>query len=357
MHPNSRALQQHSPESALLGTSDVKIGSGKNLRHCRLNMIDSHSAFSIRDTFRYTDLPDLVRRLAEIPAPAPDTLPADLRVCRALQTRMQRVQAVLLDMDGVLYRGDELLEGVLAFLNFVKGAGRHILYVTNNATRTPAMFVDKLQAMGIEASEDQILTSAEATGGWMARHLPAGSKVQLIGEAGVWSAMITRGFRPANKPQDADCVVVGMDFHLDYRKCAQATLAIKAGATFIGTNEDPTFPSEEGEIPGAGSIVALLRTATGQEPIVIGKPYPGMFEEAMARLGLAADECLMVGDRYETDIQGAQDLDMWTVGIGTGVTAYEEFWTKDRVPNFVLRDMEEFLHVFRDLGLFGSTPA
>ena len=336
-----------------MGRSGVRIRPVANPRHSRQDMVNSNSAFTTRDTFQYTDLPALAQRLTEVSTPVSAELDADFLAGKGLQTQMRRVQAVLLDMDGVIYRGDELLSGVLEFLDYVESSGRHILYVTNNATRTPAMFVDKLQAMDITAREDQILTSAEATGGWMARHLPAGSKVQLIGEAGVWSAMLTRGFRPANKPQDADCVVVGMDFHLDYRKCAQATLAIKAGATFIGTNEDATFPSEEGEIPGAGSIVALIRTATGQEPIVIGKPYPGMFEEAMARLGLAAHECLMVGDRYETDIQGAQDLEMWTAGVCTGVTTHEEFWAKDRVPNFVFRDMEEFLQVFRDLALFG----
>ncbi len=315
-------------------------------------MVATSPPFSLHDTFRYTDLADLTRRLAMTDQAIAAVADTELRACQELQNQMRQVRAVLFDMDGVLYRGDELLSGVRECLDYVENTGRHILYVTNNATRTPAMFVDKLQAMGIAAREDQILTSAEATGGWMARHMPAGSKVQIIGEAGVWSAMLSRGFKPANKPQDADCVVVGMDFHLDYRKCAQATLAIKAGATFIGTNEDPTFPSEEGEIPGAGSIVALLRTATGQDPIVIGKPYPGMFEEAMSRLDLAAHQCLMVGDRYETDIQGAQDLAMWTAGVCTGVTTHAEFWAKHRSPNFILRDMHEFLHVFRDLALF-----
>ncbi len=330
----------------------VRIGLAVFFGHLFWAMADPNFTFSTRDTFQFADLRDLVQRLAGTPESALEDLETELHTCRAIQDQMRQVKAVLLDMDGVIYRGDERLAGVLDFLDYVNSVERRILYVTNNATRTPAMFVDKLQTMGIEAREDQILTSAEATGGWMARHLPTGSKVQLIGEAGVWSAMLSRGFRPANKPQDADCVVVGMDFHLDYRKCALATLAINAGASFIGTNEDPTFPSEEGEIPGAGSIIALLRTATGKDPMVIGKPYPGMFEEAMARLGLVAHECIMVGDRYETDIQGAQELEMWTAGICTGVTTFEQFQALDRKPNFIFRDMTEFLHVFRDLDLF-----
>lgn len=264
-----------------------------------------------------------------------------------LPHQMSRVQALLLDMDGVLYKGDEILPGVLEGLAYFEQTGRSIVYVTNNATRTPAMFVDKLAAMGISAREEQVLTSAEATGGWMARNAPAGSRVQLIGQAGVWTAMLAHGFQPANTPQDADFVVVGMDFHLDYRKCAEATLAIQAGARFIATNEDATFPSEEGEIPGAGSIVALLKTATGVQPEVIGKPYPGMFEEAMARLQLNAGACLMVGDRYETDIQGAQQLAMWTAGVCTGVTSHAEFLAQERPPNFVFADMPDLVAAFR----------
>ncbi len=262
---------------------------------------------------------------------------------------MHQVRALLFDMDGVLYKGDEILQGVLEGLAYFERTGRSILYVTNNATRTPAMFVDKLAAMGIVAGEEQVLTSADATGGWMARNVPAGSKVQLIGQAGVWTALLARGFKPANKPQDADFVVVGMDFHLDYRKCAEATLAIKAGARFIATNEDATFPSEEGEIPGAGAIVALLKTATGVDPEVIGKPYPGMFEEAMARLQLPADSCLMIGDRYETDIKGAQALSMWTAGVCTGVTSHTEFLAQERPPNFVFADMPDLTATFRQL--------
>lgn len=258
-----------------------------------------------------------------------------------------KIGAVLFDMDGVLYKGDEILPGVLECLDFFEESERSILYVTNNATRTPGMFVDKLAAMGISAREEQVLTSADATGGWMARNAPAGSKVQLIGQAGVWSAMLAQGFRPANKPQEADFVVVGMDFHLDYRKCAEATLAIEAGARFIATNEDATFPSEEGEIPGAGAIVALLKTATGVEPEVIGKPHPGMFEEAMTRLHLSADSCLMVGDRYETDISGAQELSMWTAGVCTGVTSRQEFLAKNRPPNFVFANIQELTDTFK----------
>lgn len=294
-------------------------------------------------------LHDTLFHPAEGPENAPSSLSRD-----SLRQRMARVKGVLLDMDGVIYRGNTLLPDVLEFLDFLEASRRSVLYVTNNATRTPAMFVDKLAAMGIQAVPSQILTSAEATGGWMERHAPAGSKVQLVGGAGVWSALLARGFEPANSPTDAQYVVVGMDFNLDYRKVADATLAIAAGAEFIGTNEDATFPSEEGDIPGAGSIVALLKTATGKTPTVIGKPYPGMFEEAMARLGLSPDECLMVGDRYETDIQGAQELSIWTAGVCTGVTSWAEFKAMERPPNFVFRDMRGFLDLFREARLFAS---
>lgn len=267
------------------------------------------------------------------------------------------IRAVLFDMDGILYTGDEILPGVGPCLDYCERTRRKVLFVTNNATRTPRMFVDKLSAMGIPSREEQVLTSAEATAGWMSRQAPRGSRVQLIGQAGLWSAMLRQGFQPANKPTDADYVVVGMDFHLDYRKCAEATLAIKAGARFIATNEDPTFPSEEGEIPGAGAIVSLLRTATGVQPKVIGKPHPGMFEEAMTRLGLPAPSCLMVGDRYDTDIAGGLDIGMCTAGLCTGVTSREEFLAQSVPPHFVLPGLDDLTGALRDVDLAAGRSA
>ena len=221
---------------------------------------------------------------------------------------LSAVRGVLFDMDGVIYVGTRPLPGVQEALDYLASTGRAFLFVTNNASKTPEQFVERLAEMDIHIRPDQVLGSAEATACWLAEHVahpnwPRGPVI-VMGQDGLKVALQKNGFELTADPHAATYAVAGINFKLTYEELASVTLAIRRGAKFIGTNSDATYPSERGPLPGAGSILALLITASGQQPIVIGKPNRGMYEQAMARLNLTAGQTLMVGDRYDTDISG-----------------------------------------------------
>ncbi len=262
--------------------------------------------------------------------------------------RMLRgVRAVLLDMDGVVYVGDRPLPGVQELLEYLETTDRNWLFVTNNSSRTPAQFVEKIGRMGICADEEHILSSALATASWLTEQYPDGIRAFMIGEDGLRWALEREGITLVEEAQAADVVVSGIDFSVRYERLADATLAIRAGIRFVGTNSDTSFPSERGQIPGTGALLALLEAASGVKPTVIGKPNAGMFEQAMRKLGTTAATTLMVGDRYETDIVGAIELGMPTAAVLTGITTEEEFRTVAAPPALILPGLPELLDAFR----------
>ena len=254
-------------------------------------------------------------------------------------------------MDGVIYVGDTPLAGVQDTLDYLTETDRKWLLVTNNASRTPEQFVEKLTKMNIRVRPDQVLGSAEATACWLAEQVKhhgwSGGPVIVMGQAGLKAALTNAGFELTTNPDQAVYAVAGINFELTYEDLANVTLAIHRGARFIGTNGDVTYPSERGHLPGAGSILALLSAATGQQPLVIGKPNPGMYEQAMARLDLTPNETLMVGDRYDTDISGAIALGIQTAGILTGISTRAQFEQAATPPSLIVEDLPNLIDAFR----------
>lgn len=263
--------------------------------------------------------------------------------------RVRDTRAVLLDMDGVVYVGETPLPGVQEFIDYLESTGRGWLCVTNNSSKTPDMFVEKLARMDVRSTAENVLGSAVATASWMANAYPQRGKALMIGEIGLSTALEAYGFEMTEDLHAADFVVSGINFELTYEMLAQATLAIRNGAIFVGTNQDPSFPSERGQVPGAGSILALIATATGVQPTVIGKPNAGMFDMATARLGVTAEQTMMVGDRYDTDIAGAIALGMTTVGVLTGVTTAEGYAQEDPPPDIVLNGIPDLMALFKEV--------
>ncbi len=261
---------------------------------------------------------------------------------------LRQVKAVLLDMDGVVYVGDQALPGVQELLDYLDSTGRKWLCVTNNSSRTSQTFSEKLMGMQIRVDPAHILGSAEATANWLASREAPGTKVIMMGEASLRAALESKGFNLIDDPFEAEVAVASIFFGLTYEVLTNMTLAIRNGARFVATNPDPTLPTERGQVPGTGSLVALLKAATGQEPAFVGKPYPGMFEQAMARLGTDAASTLMVGDRYETDIIGAIELGMPTAGVLTGVTTQEGFESVAKPPHLLLPGLPELLAAFKE---------
>jgi 4-nitrophenyl phosphatase len=260
---------------------------------------------------------------------------------------LKGVESVLLDMDGVMYVGNSGLPGVQETLDYLDATGRGWLCVTNNSSRTSADFTKKLADMGVTVPPERILGSAEATASWLAQQVPPGTKVLLMGEQSIRDQMLSRGFELITDPLEAEVVVATIFFGVNYSILTDVTLALRNGARFIATNPDPTLPTERGQVPGTGSLVALLTTASDREPEFVGKPYPGMYEQAMLRVGTPPEKTLMIGDRYDTDIIGALELGLVTLGVTTGVTPAETFAKMARPPHMVMSGLPQLLEAFR----------
>ena len=214
------------------------------------------------------------------------------------------LRALILDMDGVLWVGDTLIADLPPIFEMIDQLGLRVIMATNNSTRTPADYIAKLRSFGVELEDWQVINSAEATAQYLSGVYPEGGPVYVVGEGGLSESLEAKGFRIDD--QEVLAVVAGMDRELNYAKIDRAAALIRAGAIFIGTNPDRTFPTPNGLMPGAGTSLAAIEAASYVSPTVIGKPKPIIFEIALERLGVKPEEALMVGDRLETDIAGGQ---------------------------------------------------
>ncbi|MDQ7029650.1 MAG: HAD-IIA family hydrolase [Ardenticatenia bacterium] len=259
---------------------------------------------------------------------------------------LNTVRGFLLDMDGVLYRGMSVCPGARELIAYFNAHAVPYLCLTNNATRTAEEYDRKLAQLGIPVPGERVLGTAETTARWLARHAP-GATAFVIGTEGLKRELRAHGLRPVDT-SEADLVVVGLDPELTYRKLEVATHAIFAGARFVGTNPDATFPGTNGLSPGCGAILAALETATGARPVIIGKPEPIIFREALRRLGLPPEAVAMVGDRLDTDILGGQRMGLTTVLVLGGVTGPEELETSPIRPDYVFEHLLDLLAAWRE---------
>jgi 4-nitrophenyl phosphatase len=260
---------------------------------------------------------------------------------------LRDLRYLIVDMDGVLYRGKEAITGTPEFLAFLRQREIHFVLATNNSTRTPRQYVHKLAGMGVKIHASEVLTSAQATAGYLTSIAPPGSRVFVVGQDGLWTALREAGF--ALVEDEPEYVVAGMDFMVCYERLAQATLHIRAGAQFIGTNPDKTFPSERGIVPGAGSLLALLETATGVRPTVIGKPETAMMQQAMARMGAQPSRTAVLGDRLETDILAGQRAELTTLLVLSGITDRTMLDGAEIQPDLVFEDVAQLHGVWEKM--------
>ena len=258
---------------------------------------------------------------------------------------LRQISNLIVDMDGVLYRGQESLPGAREFLTYLVEERVPFILATNNSTLTPGQYVAKLTGMGMDVTEDRILTSGQASALHIARVAPAGTKVYAIGEDGLLSALREQGFELAER--DVQYVVVGLDRQLTWHKLRVAALAIRAGAAFLGTNPDTTLPTEEGLVPGNGANLAALEAATGVAPQIIGKPQPTLLQLAMDKMGVAQDGTAIIGDRLETDILGGQNAGITTVLVLSGIATRAELEDSPHRPDLVFEGLDQFHRVWR----------
>ncbi len=264
---------------------------------------------------------------------------------RNARQRLRAAKAFIFDMDGVLYRGSEPLPGVNDLLNALTIRDRRYMLATNNSTATAKMYVEKLAKMGITVPEEAILTSAMATRDFLTETLPPNSGLYVIGMPALREQLFsTTTFYPVQYGEEVPAaVVVGLDMDFTYEKLARANEAIRSGARFIATNADATLPTELGLVPGCGSIVAAIATASGQAPIVIGKPEPLILEMALERMGVAPEEAVMIGDRLDTDVIAGKRAGLLTVLVLTGVSTRDEIPRARVWPDLVFTDLTAVL--------------
>lgn len=247
-------------------------------------------------------------------------------------------QSLIIDMDGVIYRGDEAIIGAKEFIALLQRGGVPFLFLTNNSTRTPGQYVTKLAKMGIAIEESDVLTSAQATALYLERIARPGDRVYAIGEEGLRAAL---GEKYILTEEGADFVVVGMDTGLTYEKLRVATLLIRGGARFIATNPDKTLPTEEGLVPGNGASLAALEAATGVSPFVVGKPEPAIFDLALARMGVGKEGVAVIGDRLETDILGGRRAGLSTILVLSGAASRQELENSPIKPDLVFENVRQ----------------
>lgn len=259
------------------------------------------------------------------------------------------VRGVLLDVDGTLWRGSEPAPGLADFFAFLRERAIGVCIVTNNSLRPASYYRQKLAAFGVAVDENEILTSAQATGSYLAQALPPNAPIFVIGEAGLLEAVRAAGMRvmhDAATPVAA--VVVGGDRCLTYTKLKHAVLLLQRGAVLIGTNPDLLIPTAAGLAPETGVTLAALTAATGVAPTVIGKPGRWLFAAALARLDLTPAQGLMIGDRLDTDIRGAQQLGIQTVLVTTGVDGAADAANKRIHPNLIALHLDAVLRIWRN---------
>ena len=233
---------------------------------------------------------------------------------------MKEYKGYLIDLDGTLYRGDQVIPGALDFVRWLSRKQIPYLFLTNNSTRSPEWVAEKLRRFGFPAEAEQVYTSSLAC----ARYLEEKGEVEsvyIVGEEGLHEAITGAGFVLADHRPDA--VVVGLDREFTYEKMKTAFLGIQAGAELIGTNADRALPSEEGFWPGSGSLAMGIAAAAGVSPRFIGKPEPVMMNYALEKLGCEKEEVLVVGDNLQTDILAGVRGGMDTLLVYTGITTPE----------------------------------
>ena len=268
---------------------------------------------------------------------------------------LSRHDVLLADLDGTLYAGPAAIPGAVDAVRNAADRGVRTAYITNNASRAPADVAAHLAELGFPATTDDVVTSSQAAAAMLARQLAPGSPVLVVGTAALAAELTAVGLGITDRADQAAAVVQGHSPETGWRLLAEATVALRAGAVWVACNLDPTLPTERGPLPGNGSMVAAVRTATGREPQVAGKPEPTLLLDAVRRTG--ARSALMIGDRLDTDVEGGRAAGMATLLVLTGVSDAAELLAApaERRPDYVGADMAALTRPADELAL-GPRP-
>jgi 4-nitrophenyl phosphatase len=251
------------------------------------------------------------------------------------------IKSLVIDMDGVLWRGDAPIGDLPAIFARIRARGLKFAFATNNGTRTPQQYVERLAGFGVEVEPWQVVTSALGVAHLMGQRFAPGTPVFAIGESGVMEALRAKGLEllSVEDAEKAQAVVMGIDRQINFEKMREATLLVRLGIPFYATNDDKTFPTPRGEIPGAGAWLAVVITATNVQPVIAGKPSPALIDLARERMGTAVHETLVVGDRLETDIAAGQAGGFPSALVLSGVSTKAQADAWERPIDIIAEDL------------------
>ena len=253
---------------------------------------------------------------------------------------IEKKEAFICDMDGVIYHGNHILNNVREFVDWLQVNNKKFLFLTNSSERSPRELCYKLERMGLEVSEDHFYTSALATASFLASQCPGGS-AYVIGEPGLVNALYNAGF--SMNDYNPDYVVFGETRSLSYEKIERAVRLIQNGAKLIGTNSDLTGPSEKGIIPACRALISPIEMATGRDAYYIGKPNPLIMRHALKVLDCHRVNAVIIGDRMDTDIIAGIESEMDTILVLSGVSTVENIQTFPYRPKYIMRDVGEII--------------
>jgi HAD superfamily hydrolase (TIGR01450 family) len=256
-------------------------------------------------------------------------------------THLRDKRLFLLDMDGTIYLDEQLFAGVKEFLAHVRAVGGRYLFLTNNSSRGVEGYIQKMHRLGIEATEEDFLTSVDATIRHLRRHLP-GKRCYVFGTRSFYQQLEAAGIPVTCDREDGvDVLLCGFDTELTFQKLEDACILLNRGAEWVATNPDWVCPTWYGSVPDCGSVCQMLTRATGREPLVIGKPKSAMVELALERTGFTAEQAVIIGDRLYTDVACGVNAGIDSIFVLSGEGVMEDIKKYGITPTWVFRDIEK----------------
>lgn len=257
--------------------------------------------------------------------------------------------AFLIDLDGVVWRGDSPIDGSAETIEALRAAGKRVVFVTNNASRSPKDFAAKLMRHRIPTEPNDVVTSAHAVVSALREEgFRRSDRVHVCGTGALAQFIRTAGFDATKETTDVVAVVVAWDPDLVMDDIRRAADVARSGALFVAANRDATYPEADGLVPGSGAILAAVETASGRTARVVGKPEPELFEVAVERGGASIDRTLFVGDRPDSDVAGARAIGLRVALVLTGVAGADDVRSADLEPDFIADDLAGVLDLAGD---------
>lgn len=254
---------------------------------------------------------------------------------------LSKIQCFALDMDGTIYLGEQWIDGAKDFLNKVEEAGKRYVFLTNNSSKNPEVYVDKLHRMGLEVGKEQIVTSGQATIFYLQKHFP-GKKVFLLGNELLKAEFEQEGIMLED--EHPDVVVVGFDTTLDYAKMCKVCDFVRAGLPYLSTHPDYNCPTETGFIPDAGAIHAFIHASAFRYPDrIIGKPNGDIIDYLIDRIKLPKEEVIMIGDRLYTDVAAGRNNGLYSMLVLSGEATMEDAAQSEVEPHLIFDSVKEII--------------